>query len=67
MQVKVLKFKSRKLSLLTKILKIMLINNNFLKFTVIYVNKSKILKKLMQKKQISNKKIYKLVYIILLM
>ena len=67
MKVKVLKFKSRKLSLLTKILKIMLINNNFLKFTVIYVNKSKILKKLMQKKQISNKKIYKLVYIILLM
>ena len=29
MQVKVLKFKSRKLSLLTKKLKIMLINNNF--------------------------------------
>ena len=27
----------------------MLINNNFLKFTVIYVNKSKISKKLMQK------------------
>lgn len=67
MQVKVLKFKSRKLSLLTKILKIMLINNNFLKFTVIYVNKSKILKKLMQKKQISNKKAYRLVYIILFM
>lgn len=63
MQVKVLKFKSRKLSLLTKKLKITI----FLKFTVIYVNKSKILKKLMQKKQISNKKIYKLVYIILLM
>ena len=31
MKVKVLKFKSRKLSLLTKILKIMLINNNFFK------------------------------------
>ena len=45
----------------------MLINNNFLKFTVIYVNKSKILKKLMRKKQISNKKAYKLVYIILFM
>ena len=56
MQVKVLKFKSTKLSLLTKILKIMLINNNFLEFTVIYVNKSKILKKSMRKKQISNKK-----------
>lgn len=34
----------------------MLINNNFLKFTVIYVNKSKILKELMRKKQIANKK-----------
>jgi len=45
----------------------MLINNNFLKVTVIYVNKSKILKKLMQKKQISNRKAYRLVYIILLM
>lgn len=45
----------------------MLINNNYLKFTVIYVNKSKILKKLMREKQISNKKAYRLVYIILFM
>lgn len=45
----------------------MLINNNFLKFTVIYINKSKILKKLMQKKQIANKKSYRLVYIIIFM
>ena len=45
----------------------MLINNNFLKFIVIYVNKSKILKKINAKNQIYNKKTYRLVYIIILM
>ena len=63
---KVLKFKNTKLSLLTKTLKIMLTNNNFLKFKVIYVNKSKILKKINAKNQISNKK-KRLVYITILM